>query len=302
MEIREWKLGDPRIPFGTTGIFRMASKAYHSDPCETPSLSSSIAKLIVGKSAMHGWLAHPRLGKARNESSKALDRGTLIHSMILGHDASDFAIIQADDFRTKSARMARDSARAEGLTPCRESDYRDAQAVAEEVHDDLQGQGIMLNGMSEVVLLWVEDVSGRKVQCRAMIDHLIPDLGRIIDLKTCDSAHPTSVQRAIYNFGYDVQHAAYVSAYEHVFPDMAGRSEFLWAFIELLPDESPRKSLTQLYKPEGAMRELGCCRWKKAVSLWSHCAATGRWQAYADGCLGVTPAGWVIREELGESP
>lgn len=300
MEIRSWRDGDAKIPHGTTGIFQMSAADYHSDPCEKPSLSASIAKRLVCESPFHARLHHPRLGGCSGESNKAMDRGTLIHSMILGHDPSDFAVIQCDDWRTKAAKSARDSARAEGRTPVKESDYRDAECIADEVHQDLLNLGVVLSGMSEIVLLWVEDVDGVKVQCRAMQDHLIAEVGQIIDIKTCDSAHPAAVQRTIYNFGYDIQQAAYVSAYEHVFPDMAGRAEFIWCFIELLPDDSHKKSVIQLYRPDGMMRELGSSRWQRALKKWASCTANNHWPLYADGIGTIAPQGWVVKENLGE--
>lgn len=299
MEIIEWKAGNPPIPIGSTGIFSMKAEDYHSDPCEKPSLSSSIAKRLVGESPYHAWLMHPRLGKC-GITSDAMDRGTLIHSMILGHIKDEFVLIEADDYRTKAARSARDSARAEGKTPVKIADYRDAEAVAADVHEDLTHRGIVLTGHSEVVFVWVEDVGGVEVQCRAMLDHIVPENSTIIDFKNCESAHPSSVQRSIYNYGYDVQYAAYTSAFDHVFPDLAGRSDFLWAFIEQLPDEAAKKAAVQLYRPDGMMRELGRKRWAKGLKLWANCIKTGHWPFYGDGPLPITPQGWVVKEELGE--
>lgn len=299
MEIIPWKAGDPPIPTGSTAIFAMKAEDYHSDPCEKPSLSSSIAKRMVGESPYHGWLMHPKLGGC-GMTSAAMDRGTLIHSMILGHVADEFVLIEADDYRTKAARSARDSARAEGKTPVKVADYRDAEATAAEVHEDLLHAGITLTGHSELVLVWVESVDGVDVQCRAMLDHIIPENSTIIDFKNCESAHPNSVQRSIYNYGYDVQYAAYTSAFDKVFPDLAGRSDFMWAFIEQMPDEAPRKSAVQLYRPDGMMRELGRKRWGRGLKLWAGCIATGRWPFYGTGPIPIAPAGWVVKEELGE--
>lgn len=300
MEIIPWKIGDPPIPEGATGIFSMSPEAYHSDPCEKPSLSASIAKKVVQQSPYHAWLAHPKLGGGVDYSSAAMDRGTLIHSMILGHDTSKFVLIEADDYRTKAAKSARDSARAEGKTPVKIADYRDAEVIAEEVHADLLHQGIALGGESEIVLLWTEEVDGAEVQCRAMLDHMMWEIGLIIDFKTCESAHPESVRRALYNFGYDIQSAAYSSAYRKLFPDMAGREDFVFAFIECLDDNSHRKSILQLYRPDGMARELGRSRWERGLRRWAECVKSGRWPAYGDGAIPLTPPGWVVRDELGE--
>lgn len=299
MEIIPWKSGDQPIPMGTTAIFEMKAEDYHSDPFEKPSLSSSIAKRMVGASPYHGWLMHPKLGGC-SESSSTMDRGSLIHALILGQDTEDFALIDADDFRSKAARSARDSARAEGKIPVKVADFRDAEATADEVHEDLLRDGILLSGHSELVFAWVESADGVDVQCRAMVDHIIPESSTIIDFKNCESASPDSVRRSIYSYGYDIQFAAYTSAFCHLFPDLAGREDFLWAFIEQLPDESPKKSATQLYRPDGVMRELGRSRWGRAVKLWAECLKSGRWPFYGNGPLQISPQSWIVKEELGE--
>lgn len=299
MEIIPWKSGDRPIPMGSTAIFEMKAEDYHSDPFEKPSLSSSIAKRMVGSSPFHGWLMHPKLGGC-SEFSAAMDRGSLIHALVLGQSTDDFVLIEADDFRSKAARSARDSARAEGKIPVKLADFRDAEGTAAEVHEDLLREHIALTGHSELVFVWVETVDGVEIQCRAMVDHIVPESSTIIDFKNCESASPDAVRRAIYNYGYDIQYAAYTSAFHHLFPDLAGREDFLWAFIEPLPDESPKKSATQLYRPDGVMRELGRARWSRGLKLWAECTKTGRWPFYGNGPLPISPQAWIVKEELGE--
>ena len=57
---------------------------YHSDPCDSPSLSASIAQTIVLESPAHAWLQHPRFGGKQIEPTKEMDRGTLVHALLLG--------------------------------------------------------------------------------------------------------------------------------------------------------------------------------------------------------------------------
>lgn len=299
MEIRNWKRGDALIPDLTTGLFSMSEEDYHSDPCEKPSLSSTTAKRIVTASPYHAWVMHPRFGRAP-EHSVVMDRGSLIHALILGQPTDNFVIIEAENFRTKAAQSMRDSARAEGKRPCLQNVYSEASLIAEEVHDDLlKNYNIELCGESEIVMLWVEEVGDKKVQCRARLDHLIPD-GRIIDFKNCESAHPNAVARAIYNYGYDIQYAGYTSAFQHIFPDQAGREDFMWAFVETLPEESAKRSLTQIYRPGGIMREFGRFRWSRAVRSWAMCVETSHWPTYADGIAYADPHPWMVKEM--ESP
>ena len=43
------------------GVYSLPDDAYHADPCPGPSLSSSVAKLMLDRSPLHAWHAHPRL-------------------------------------------------------------------------------------------------------------------------------------------------------------------------------------------------------------------------------------------------
>ena len=99
------------------GVYDLDAAAYHADPCPEPSLSSSIGKLIVGRSPLHAKCAHPRLNPdyQPRESGK-FDLGSTVHKLILGKGAEVVAI-EADDWRTKAAKEARDTARGDGKTP-----------------------------------------------------------------------------------------------------------------------------------------------------------------------------------------
>jgi hypothetical protein len=45
----------------TPGYHRINAEKYHADPCVVPSLSSSIAKILLRESARKAWFSHPRL-------------------------------------------------------------------------------------------------------------------------------------------------------------------------------------------------------------------------------------------------
>ena len=70
----------------------LTPKVYHADPCERPSLSSTIAKVMCSRSPRHAWLAHPRLGDApegdapegEEKVSKQKLLGSLLHRLVLG--------------------------------------------------------------------------------------------------------------------------------------------------------------------------------------------------------------------------
>lgn len=295
MEISTWDKKPIVAPF--TGLLKMTADQYHADPCEAPSLSSSIAKKIVTESAFHGWLHHPKLGKLKNEASKTMIRGTVIHALVLG-EKPNVVLIDAENFTTKAAKSSRDSAIAEGSLPYLLKDYREAEAIADEVQDALRLESIHLSGAIEVAAFWTETVGNQEIQCRALMDHTIPEEGVVHDFKTCDNAHPDFLGRQCVNFGYDIQWAAYDSGLGKIM-DLGGRIDFSWIFIEELPEGSPRKTIVQVLRPSGMMRELGRARWGQGLSRWAECTKAERWPAYYDGPAMIDPPEWSVKQALG---
>ena len=94
--------------------FDIPHDVYHADPCAHPSLSSHVAQVVVGKSAGHAALIHPRLGGKRSkESSDAMDVGSILHGMLLGGGA-ELVEVNEKDWRKDVAKDARAKAEGEG--------------------------------------------------------------------------------------------------------------------------------------------------------------------------------------------
>lgn len=272
-------------------LIPMSEGVYHADPCDSPSLSASIAKILIDKSPAHAWQAHPKLGGVRREPTAAMDRGTLIHRLVLGAGA-DIEPIAADDYRTKVAREARDEARAAGRIPVLERELDEAREVSDKLIVNLSEQGIELLGESEIACVWQEETASGPIWCRGLIDHLIegPRL-LIVDLKTSRSAHPKACARHVVDYGYDVQRAAYVRGLERARPDMAGRIDFVFAFVELEPPYA-----CTVARLDGMFRERGERRWIQACETWGSCLALNSWPGYAIEPVYLEAPGWLLAE------
>lgn len=254
-------------------------------------LSSSIAKEVVGRSALHGWSAHPKHGARGRSPTKSMDRGTVIHKLVLGK-GKGFEVLQFGDYKTKAAQQARDESRGRGLIPILEEAFADANIAAEKIRVGLADRDIVLDGASEVAIEWTESAPDGDVLCRGMLDHLWIADGRILDLKVVASADPVSVERSAENYGYAIQACAYTRALVALQPELAGRSEFLFAFCE--PEEPHAMNIC---RPDGAFRELGERRWLRAVSTWSTCLKEQRWPSYGDGINPLSVPGWALARE-----
>lgn len=272
-------------------LTRMTADDYHNDPCDGPSLSSSIAHQLISRSPRHAFLAHPKLGGVRREPTKALDRGSLIHRLVLDAGA-DIVPIDAADYRTKAAQQARDEAREAGKIPALIADVEDAAKAAVEIHHQLAAYGITLTDQSEIVALWTEHADdGTPVKCRSMTDNLA--LPMIYDLKTARSAHPAAIQKHVIGYGYDIQAAAYRSAIEHIKPELAGRVGFTFLFVEL----EPAVTVTPA-RCSGTMRELGERKWRRAVNTWAACLRTNEWPGYVADVIEIEAPTWALQQDF----
>lgn len=286
----------------TVGLVAMPPEQYHADPCAAPSLSSSIAHLLVAKSPAHAWLAHPKLGAQPVESTAAMDEGTLLHELILRPSEAQqrLVVVTADNWRTKAAQEQRDTARAEGKLALLERDLMAALQASVEILRRFRDLGVVLSGASEVAAFWQERASdGTVVQCRGMFDHVLRTEGVIYDLKKSRTAHPKAIRKHVEGYGYHIQATAYRRALEQIEPGHAGRVQFRWLFVEATAPYG-----VTVAEPAGSMRALGDACWSQAVDTWAQCLATGEWPAYPREVQRIEASPWALEgafEEDGEA-
>lgn len=58
------------------GVHDLDESTYHADPCAAPSLSSSIAKVLLFKSPLHARYCHPKLNPQHQSEEK--DRKSVV--------------------------------------------------------------------------------------------------------------------------------------------------------------------------------------------------------------------------------
>lgn len=294
-ELQRLRVVDAAPPVAATGrVLSVSIEEYHNDPCEEISLSASIGKLMVDRSPAHAYSAHPRLGGVRFESTKAQDAGSLIHRLLLGKGA-EIVEVHADSYRTKAAQDLRDACKAQGRIPVLSETLAEAREAATALQERLASFGILLHGESEVAVEWDEPVflADGTVKCRAMFDHVIRSEGMVFDLKKIANAHPDAVARAMVTYAYDVQEAAYRSAFTAVYPEWVGREDFLFLFLEMEPPYAVLPVRT-----DGQFRAMGEKRWQRAVSTWRHCRRDNFWPGYSTEPIRISPPAWAAAKEL----
>lgn len=257
------------------GIYDIPAAVYYADPCPAPSLSSSIARELLSASPHHAWYAHPRLNTdsefERAESDK-FDLGTAAHAYLLEGETG-FVIVDAPDWRTKSAQVKRAEARLAGKVPLLAERWADVQAMALAArrqaarHEDPPLP--LTNGRPEPSLVWREG----DVWCRARLDWLHADQRTIDDYKTSAAlANPLSWTRTLFNMGYDVQAAFYLRGLR-VLTGIDATFRFV------VQENYPPFALAVIaLGPEA--QALAERKVERAIGLWRECRATGTWPGY----------------------
>lgn len=259
-----------------------------TQPTDVPMLSPSTADLIIGKSPLHAW--HHKWGGEEPEYTEATDIGTIAHSLILG--GADIVPVEADSWRTNAAKAQRDAARAEGKLPILVSKLEEVKDLVDHVSAYFLEHEISLAGAREATVIWKE--RNLDVWCKGKLDHwLAPG---ILDLKFVANAHPAACGKSAINYGYDIQAAAYTSAVETIFPELAGRVRFLFVFVETAAPYA-----ITVGRPGGVMRALGQAKWLRACETWKRCLAeygTAKpWPGYAEGVVELDAPKWAIDNE-----
>jgi hypothetical protein len=268
-------------------IPNLPAAKYHADDIgETvPSLSSSIASVMIEKSPWHAHRLHPKLGGKVRVSTDSMDAGQLMHALLLGQEGL-FDALEVDDFRTKAAQVARKASVDAGRIPVKKCDLGPTMERAARIDNALRREhGIELGRMRrELTTIWSEktDILGQvpaDVVCRARLDAF--DGRTIYDIKTCADASRAKLARSVTKFGYHVQGATYTRAVEHVDVRLAGRVNFVLIFIE---NETLAVDTLEL---DSTFLEFGRQRWQEAVNAWHMCLSAGKWPGYSDGTVGV---------------
>lgn len=278
------------------GIHTMTAEEYHADPAERPSLSSSIARTLVGFSPLHAWSAHPRLNPDWKpaDSEAHFDLGNVVHSMLLDGSVENVEIVLFDDWRTKEAKEQRDEARENGKTPLLAKHYEQAQKIVAGIREQIEWLNVtpalLDSGKPEQTLVW-ED---HGVLCRARLDWLRDDYAAIDDVKTTGrSASPEQFSRSLFGLGYDVQAAMYQRAVLALTGEVA---ELRFVVAET---HAPYAVSVVSLSPGSLM--LANKKLDYALDSWARCLREDSWPGYpTEVCYAETPswleAQWLERE------
>ena len=274
------------------GLYDLSHAEYHADPVHVPSLSASIAHKLIDETPRHAWHAHPRLGNgARDDGSDATKIGTVAHALILeGINVAE--VIDADSWRTKAAKEARDAAVANGKVPVLAPKWPHIRAMCNAACDQLDAHAdlsvIGTEGKTERTLIW----QSGPTWFRARPDVLVESAETIIDLKTTDgTANPEIWSRRAYDMGHDLRAEFYLRGTRSVLDWQEGR--YLFAVLE----QNEPFALSIVGFPPASMH-MAARKYEAAVSLWEWCMANDKWPGWPAHVAWVDPPPWTEKRWL----
>lgn len=238
-----------------------------------PAVSSGILKAIVNACPARAWYESWLNPRRTIEQADQMDLGTVAHGILLEGSTENVEIIDADDWRTKAAREAREAAYAAGKTPILARKMEVVEAMVSAAWKFIKASevaDVFDNGQSEITLTWDEG----DTPCRARPDRVSADNRMIVDYKSGGvSAEPDSWGRMqMVRMGYYISAAFYrrgMKACVGVEPSYT-----------FLVQENEPPYLCSLVGVDPHAFELGERKVRHALDVWSQCVKANYWPAY----------------------
>ena len=276
---------------------------YFGDPCAAPSLTQSIAKILLDQSPAHARLEHPRLTPAveadedaraeKYDPTKAI--GNAGHAMMIGR-GKDIAEAEFNNFQSKEAKTFRDAPENAGKVVILTKHLRQAAAMVNAGRaalDLIKWAAAFSDGRGEVVIAWEEN----GFWFRSLIDWKAAAIPACYDYKSTGmSIAPHGVAMMIEKAGWHVQAAMHERGLDVLEPRDAGRRKFRF----LAQENYPPYAVLPVELDEHWMT-MGRKKLQHAIDIWQRCLSLDRWPSYP--LIPMTPeypgfkeAQWLERE------
>lgn len=290
-----------RFVVSEPGLYEVDAAVYHSDPVVEPSLSCSIARMLVRKTPAHAYQAHARFGSVGIVPTAVMDDGSAIHAMMSGQSHlidvvrtvygpktknKDLIGKPVRDFKTDAAAEERDEIRKMGRIPVLSHRLPELtkcyQAALKQIELADDGDVFLSPGRSEVMAVSREG----DIWLRSLVDRL-PDNKRLPlgDLKCTElSAAPGGWERRL-----QTEYAFQDAFYRRVLHGAEGsaRPPMRFGVIELDP---PHGVVINAAMP--ALQAIAEAEVERAVRIWQRCMSTGHWPLYPRQTVWVDATSW----------
>lgn len=270
-----------------SGIYKdFPEEEYYADPCPTPSLSQTIAKILIEQSPAHARIVHPRLRDGEEHEPEKYGAARVIgiaaHKLFLGR-GRDLELLDCSDFKTAAAREALEDATADGKVGILAHHFATAKSMAIAAKAQLEETSAFTTlGDTEVMI--AAEIDG--CWYRSLVDSLKGNI--VLDYKTTGkSVAPHAVSQLMADAGWPIQAAMQEKILREVVPNNNG----YFNFVFVAQENYPPYALTVNMLSEGSMH-MGRKMLAHADTIWRECIAHNLWPRYPTGINYPEFPGW----------
>lgn len=271
----------------------MPSDIYFGDPCDTPSLSQSLVKVLLTTSPAHARLEHPKLAPPVEEDDEETEKyvksraiGDAAHALMIGRGKKIF-VGDFKNWATKEAKAEKEAALARGESVILAKHYKIAERMVASAREHLaiEHPRAFVKGSGEVAAIVEED----GIWLRTLIDWTEPGYTALHDFKTSGlSAHEAAIPFALLDAEWGIQAAMQERILDQLDPENAGRRAFFFHYQENYAPFAMRS----VRLTESAIA-LGRRKVAAAIQIWRRCIETNEWPGYPPHTLHATHPDWA---------
>lgn len=206
-----------------------------------------------------------------NDSNHAMSIGTALHLAALEPDRLDSrcVVVDAEDWRTKAARDAREAAVSAGHVPLLHKDRALVDRLAAALRANRDAASLLEGADTEVSYFW--DADG--VPCKARADIVAYGGAALADLKASANASPGFFQRRAFDAGHFLRAPWYSDGWQIA---NGGACPDYWFII--VAREPPH--LVTVARLDTQALEWGRQMIRRALTLFKECRDRGVWPPY----------------------
>lgn len=142
----------------------------------------------------------------------------------------------------------------------------------------------LAHGKSELSLFATDPETGVPLKCRA--DRLSGN--NFVELKSCEDASPSGFQKAIVNFGYEIQRAFSL----HI-AELLGLQKEHWIFVAAESEAPFAVAVYELLDPE----EIGRTKFRRLLKRYKQCVDANSWPAFSPNIEFLGLPKWAVSQE-----
>ena len=247
---------------------------YIADPCPGPSLSRGCIDTLVTCTPAHAYHEHPRLGGGERKESRAMDRGSAAHELLLGGETR-IAWLDFNDYKTKEAKRQRDEARGDSRVPMLEKDrepIEDMVEIAAPFLTELGGEWLRGGPTCEQTVAWFDG----DTWCKSRPDWLARHRHLVIDYKTTGlQGGPDKFERGMIGRANDIGAAWTLRGLDLI----AGHQRHARAYVFAV-QEAFAPYCCFAIACDDDMLQTGREKVAAGLDIWGRCMESGVWPGY----------------------